>query len=249
MTTLFNAKSSDDVRECLERGDNINLSQNGKTPFLYHCLHNNIAPAIALISYGCDVINKNNNWNGLLIVCYKGHYELLRELLKYESIRDLINVSTLVGTPLTLTCMRGHTDIYDILLKYGADPEVPDIKGNTPLIHSCFLNRNYMIDSLLHIGVNANYQDPKGRTALFHCNSIDILDRLYSYGIDLNIRDMQGCTALIYFIEYGKSFELIKALVDYGADVNLRNRKNRTALTVATKTNRNDIVDLFSKYD
>lgn len=235
---LFTAKTEHEIKQCLDRGDDINIQTYGsicETPFAYHCKNNNIEAAVGLVKYGCDVtLHTFLNMTGLNYVCENGNSVLLIALLQSEIIRNIINNVDRYYTPLILACKNGHTDIFDILIQYGADPNLENTHKITPLMEACDKNHIDIVDRLLSLRIDINARNDTKNTVLYMCKSVEILDKLYSYGIDINIQNKYRQTALIYFIETRSNIELIKALIDYKANLDIVDNYGRTAIIYCT---------------
>lgn len=231
------AQTASDVHDCLQRGDSIEHRDfKGRTPFIHHCKCNNIEVVRTLLKYECDVTAVYKEKNGLMFACGNGHSELLRLLLQQKSILALIDTAITFTTPLIAAIEHGHTDIFDILIEFGANPNVPVEYGHSPLMEACFGDDMIIIDRLLALRVNVNAINSDGSTALFFVDSVAAMIRLYTHGVDLNVRDKDGCTALMRFIRGHKDVELVQCLIDYGADVNVRDNNGKSTLLYAWDT-------------
>lgn len=199
MTTLFNAKTTEEIRTCFDRGDNIETSHCGWCPFSYHCSRNNIDIALYLIDNGCDITYSSYIVNnGLIVACGEGHYALVKKLLAIEKVYALINTVMKGFSPLTITCARGHTDVFDLLVSYGADITIRTKFNQTPLITACENNKIDIVDRLLPLLTfeEINASDYSGCTALFYCKTVSVLDRLYLHGCNLHHRNNDRCTRI-----------------------------------------------------
>lgn len=221
------------------------------TPFFYHCKKNNIEAALTLFRNGCDV-NYHTQFfptNSIEILCSEGHAELLKILLSSSDRPDvcwkeIINTRTKFDTPLITSIVKEHTDIFDILLDHGADPNIPN-KLYSPLQLCSRFNSIYMVDKLLTYQLDINYKSYKGTTALHLCESLPILHRLIIYGADMNIQDNNGYTPLHYFISEDRFDDGVEALIDFGADTNIPNNEGYTPKMTAEKRNNKKIFDLL----
>lgn len=240
MSTLFNAQTSKDVEVSLSNNEDINFRSplhGNATPFLYHCEQNHIEVVIALIQYGCDVTlryrSNSYNVNGLELVCILGYSQLLLSMLMYDVIVTLINPTDINNgfsyTPLTYSIIYNNTDVFDILLEYGADPILPRSSGVSPLMESCIKNNLHAIDRLLSLNIDVNQRNDFGSAAVFYCRSLDAINRLYVYGADLNIKNNHGDTPLLDSMNSWNP-EIINGLLDYGVDVNLVNNEGTSIL-------------------
>lgn len=111
---------------------------------------------------------------------------------------------------ITPVMMSRILNVTELLLRYGADPNIQDSYGRTALmLHSFF----------------EFYDDEFAK-------KISTAQFLIENGADINIRDNEGRTALFYAV-WGVNEEAIKLLIDHGADVNIRDKKGMTPLIVA----------------
>ena len=88
---------------------------------------------------------------------------------------------------------RGAFENTRILLKAGANPNIPTIRDGTPLIAACCMQCAYSVRILLKHGAYPNMVDDVGTTALTAaaCNKCpEIIDLLFSFGADPD----QPCT-------------------------------------------------------
>lgn len=240
--TLFTAETADDVIKCLERGDNINERINGDTPFIVHCEHNNIDVVIELLKHNCNVLSDHPGENsGIESICQLGHSNLLRQILQYDTVRALLNPNNKIFTPLNLACGIGHSDIFDILIEYGADFNLPNINGRTPLIAACDNSQIDIVKKLLQLGAKVNKRNNLGRTSIFYCKNVNILHLLYINGADINIQDNFGNTPLMVFAK-SNDYEAVEALINICPDLNIRNKNGETALITSLISRNIDIV-------
>lgn len=240
--TLFTATNETDVIYCLERGDKINEWVNERTPFIYHCINNNIEVVLSLIQHNCDVAQAPPyRLNGLELVCELGHSELLRKMLRYTNIHNLLNKSYVITTPLLIACKNGHSDIFDILVEYGADINLSNNKNKTPLIAACEYAQEDIVKRLLILGANVNKCDNYSRTPIFYCTNVNILHLLYINDADINIQDMFDCTPLHVHI-MGIYDDVSEALIDLAPDLNIINEDGETALMIAIDNRKINIV-------
>lgn len=94
------------------------------------------------------------------------------------------------------------------LLKYSADPNLPNIDGNTPL-HSTFNSEQ----------------------------ALSLLPILLCYGADPNLPDANGETPLHLALNSKYAAVIISILLCHGADPSIRNRNNKSVLDMAQNKN------------
>ncbi|CAK9824735.1 Putative ankyrin repeat protein RF_0381 [Anthophora retusa] len=116
-----------------------------------------------------------------------------------------------------------NSEILQVLLKKGADPEKMDIRGWTCLQYAIIGERLKNVSFLLDYGVPVNKKDFRGRTSLMtsvYRSNLDILSLLLDYGADINAKDNMGFTALQIAILWRKRDAAI-VLIEKGSDMNV----------------------------
>ena len=138
------------------------------------------------------------------------------------------------GTPLWYAKGKNHTDVVELLNKYGARSEMPV----QALLDAVRDGRIEQVKTLIEKGANMNARDYQGRTPLHLAaakGDTDIAELLVKGGADVNAKsDTLGTTALIVAIQNGHR-DTAKLLVANGADVNAKGVENQTALHCAAK--------------
>ncbi|KAK2196957.1 bifunctional Ankyrin repeat/Ankyrin repeat-containing domain superfamily [Babesia duncani] len=120
------------------------------------------------------------------------------------------NIYTEYGTPLTISVIRGYTDITKLLLNHGCNPDATPSDGsqNTsnfppPLVFASSAGKVDLVQMLLQKGANVNIGDAEGWTGL-HCAAeyghLDIVKLLVDNGADCSIK-IQGKTAYDLAVE------------------------------------------------
>jgi len=98
-----------------------------------------------------------NGSYGIHIACQWGWYDVIKRFLELgvdPNIRD-DNSSSFGDTPLLLSTYSGDTNCVELLLKYGADPNMSDTHSNhTPLFNSYMADDNDAIKLLLMYGAD-----------------------------------------------------------------------------------------------
>ena len=125
-------------------------------------------------------------------------------------------------TPLQYACLKGHLEAAKLLIRYGANVNVPSKTRRPPLAEAVYSGNLELVEYLLQVGANPMAIDPDGRNALFVAakrGHLEILEKLLSIGVDPYILDGQGFTLLHIALENAKP-EIIKKLLDIRLDVN-----------------------------
>lgn len=147
-----------------------------------------------------------------------------------------------------------NSAILDMLLTYGADPNVKDTMGFTPLhyvakfvrpekrrsiILACEDSASLMIQTLMSaVGSGANAIDAWGMTPLHHASlsgNSHVVRCLLPYpSVDKEVTDKQGRTALHNAATLGDA-EVVRLLLSHGANIHAVDKKGLTPLHIAAK--------------
>ena len=130
-------------------------------------------------------------------------------------------------TPLCLACKLNNKSIVDVLLSYGANPNVSTTirnRNKAPLHFACEIPHSDVgiVSKLLSHGADVNIETSEFQTPLqMACSvsNINIAKVLIASGADLNIADNTGRSPLIEAC-YNTNYELLVLLVENGGEIN-----------------------------
>lgn len=105
-----------------------------------------------------------------------------------------------------------QVQLLDSLIRFGADPNIRDVDGNSVLV-SALKSTNGQ-----HIGIME-------------------LNRLIAAGANPNIQNNEGKTPLMLACEMNSNFEVILTLIQAGADTKLRDSSGNAAIDYSTREN------------
>jgi ankyrin repeat protein len=195
-----------------------------------------------------DVINMkcDRDWSVLLLACgYINCCDIVELLLKNNADPNMLTDGY---TVLIYTCrysnLNSNFKMVNLLLIYGADPNIKDIDGFDSFMISCRNSNNgsniETVKLLLNHGIDVNTRNIEGFTPLMGSSrytktysTIETVKVLLENGADPNLQNNDGNTALILSSRYTKkesSIETVKLLLEYGADVNIKNHVGWDAL-------------------
>uniref|UniRef100_A0ABD2WKN1 PRANC domain-containing protein n=1 Tax=Trichogramma kaykai TaxID=54128 RepID=A0ABD2WKN1_9HYME len=158
------------------------------------------------------------------VACRYGCEEVVRRFLDLGQDPNLL-VQGIGDSPLLLALNWRKTEVVELLLRRGADPNLPNKNGLTPLHVTCQM-------------------DDYGRLAKFF---FEINDELNQW-VPINAPDKFGSTPLHFAIFY-KNKNNIESLLRRGADSNLKNAEGSTPLHIICHKylSCDDLSELFFK--
>jgi ankyrin repeat protein len=177
------------------------------------CLYDNYKDLEKCLKRDADPNKKDEL--GMRPLEYASSFECIKLLLEAGAEPDIFFEST-GSTPLQIASIRQHTDVVKILLKYGANPNIPNMNGLTALdhaVHACNLRGN-----------------------------TDIVESLLSHGADVNHQDASGFTVLHRAIMFNNK-PLVHMFLDHGADPLIKTNYDKTCIEMASYFGYHDIVN------
>ncbi|BFZ07106.1 hypothetical protein BsWGS_10145 [Bradybaena similaris] len=153
-----------------------------------------------------------------------------------------------------------RTDIFQLLLQAGANPNIQDKNGKTALMYAAERNVTKFCEMLMNYSADVGIQDSRGKTAYMYVTDSQCLQVLLSPAANvanckfnyecgpvksqnkklyrplpeyLNIKDNEGKTALMY-AAMGDLASCCKLLIDHCCNVNIQDNEGRTALMYAS---------------
>ena len=101
---------------------------------------------------------------------------------------------TISWSPSEQALSKGHLDVTQVLLYFGADVKAQDVNDQTILFR---VQDEEPARSLLKHGVDANVLDTDGQTALHFASmygNVEVARVLLEYGLDVSARDAKNAT-------------------------------------------------------
>lgn len=175
-------------------------------------------------------------------------------------------------TPLSNAIANDYFYMIDKLLVLGADPNVPDINGDTPLIKTIWLtmstssssstdeitkNREQifkLVKRLVQSGANVNAINESGRTPLFtaiYQNNTEIALYLLENGATCTETNemLKSNFTLLHYACFQGNYTLAKALLERNCDPNAMSSSCESAIYIAVTKGYLDIVSLLVAYN
>eukprot|EP00026_Physarum_polycephalum_P003213 Phypoly_transcript_03223.p1 GENE.Phypoly_transcript_03223~~Phypoly_transcript_03223.p1 ORF type:complete len:636 (-),score=101.66 Phypoly_transcript_03223:501-2408(-) len=169
----------------------------------------------------------------IIEACRHNRSEQLLELLNAGGDANFKDPTKNI-TPLYAACLGGHADCVQMLLSFGADPNVPCGKNSarTPLLLSIEYNYPRCTRILLD----------HAPSSISNCESLveeailsdrpGCLDALLEHGAKVNSVDKFGSTPLHNAANYGR-LACIEVLLNYGAQIDAKDQNNKTPYEIA----------------
>jgi len=266
-----------------ERGAEINtFNVNNHTPLMMACGNKHMNAVKYLVKNGADINTIDINYDNLLHGCiHHQTYDILLYFLSNKKINIINDRNNDNETALLYAVKQLKEDTIkyvELLLKYGADPNITcDKDGNTPLIYTIKNNNYELSEVLLKYGANPNqyftfmgYSSPlyyavKNKNSnlmqlLFNYHANDLMYiyiEMNNYDMfknllgkkTLNIKNSNGDTLLLFAVNRNK-INFVELLLENGADPNICNHKNRneSPLYQAIMNRNYNIFKLLIKY-
>lgn len=167
-------------------------------------------------------------------------------LLESGASIDVIDESE--NTLLHKAVGTGNTEIVDLLLKAGANPNATNDAGSTPFF-SALLKDQDMIFLLLDAGLDVNADLGSGSSylkwaALF--GNAEAVSLLIQFEADPNLCDNDEITPLHWAV-LSNSTEVVEVLLKAGANVNMRDSAGRTPLSLAREAEYIELIEILKQ--
>jgi ankyrin repeat protein len=137
-----------------------------------------------------------------------------------------------------------------LLLEYGADPNIPGRDGKTALHLAAedTTNQGAIVQHLLQWGATVDASAYSFTPILLAAiqNHPSIVDLLIGRGANVKATDYHGRTALHYLAQHGNTPSMV-TLLSHGADVNASDRLGKTPLMLAIDSRSPDVLRALIK--
>jgi len=138
-------------------------------------------------------------------------------------------------TPLLYAVKYRKTDLVDILLSKGADPNAQNpTNGETPLIVAVKKNNDFMVKKLLKAGAQSDVLDNEGTSPLkwaIRKNHVTIVKTILA---DIGANNTELPSSVLEASAFGRT-EVLSYLLSIGTPVNARSARGETPLILAAR--------------
>lgn len=246
------------VNLLLDRGALLNSRQyENLTPLVIAIQMNQTGIVKLLIDYGADVKSlvgqpeQAPTLTALHFAATLGFWHMIAILLKHKDSMEMLNATSVGGTPLQLAGYSKSLACTKILLEAGANPNTtyPEDKI-PPLAQAVLYNDPDIVRCLL------TFKPRIHTSTVSHAileDRLEIFEMLVKQCGNVDQRDSSGRTPLIYAAECGRG-GMCEILLDLGAEVDEeisegKLRMGFNALAVAAAFGHLDVVELLIKRD
>jgi len=135
----------------------------------------------------------------LLDACISGDFEQAESILQHESMYANWSEPEKSVSILHTLAYHDMLDACNLLLRYGADPNISNCNDETPLFWAVRMNCFHVVMTLLENGADTNVLDKSGSSPLHYacCHAVpEVIPLLLSYHCNPDIRDVDGKTAM-----------------------------------------------------
>lgn len=207
----------------------------GRTPLHFACCRANAPIAKVLLDRGSDP----NRWDAkkevtpLHCAASSKSVECILLLLRRKAN---INIGIERRSALHYAIDGNAVDCVEILLKYGADPNTPQVYTETPLHTASASGFSKCVELLLNHNADVRSQFGEGKVTALHLAAendyAECVRLLLDHRADVNCRNASQQTPL-HLACLSQSIGTVEILLKYGANVNAVYRDGRTALHAA----------------
>lgn len=166
---------------------------------------------------------------------------------------DIHQPSSSGVSPLHMAVINNQDEIAELLVKSGANVNVPDAStGASPLHLSALYGRTQIANFLIRNGANVNANMKFNISPLLvaaQFNHPELIELLLQNKANLQHADQEGFTALHFAAQNGDDITA-KILLQHGANPQARDKtRNATPLMVATEQNHTNVMQLLEEYE
>ncbi|ALC43922.1 pyx [Drosophila busckii] len=207
----------------------------GRTMLHFACMRANAPIAKVLLDRGADP----NRWDAqkevtpLHCAASSKSVECILLLLRRKAN---INIGIERRSGLHYAIDGNAVDCVETLLKYGADPNTPQVYTETPLHTASASGFTRCVELLLQHNADVRSQFGEGKVTALHLAAendyAECVRLLLDHGADVNCRNASQQTPL-HLACLSQSIGTVEILLKYGANVNAVYRDGRTALHAA----------------
>lgn len=224
----------DDVVCVLENGMSVNaVSSKGNTLLHWAVMCDHLTIVEKLLHYGADGNLQNSHGDtSLHIAADRNESCAITEML-IEHRTNIHTINYIGETALYKAASNGNADIVRILIREGADYNMPTRDGNTPINGASYYGHLDTVQTLIGYRAKINLENndkyaPIHRAA--HGKDPKLVKILIDAGADVNMKASDEGYSTLHAAMYNQNEHIIKYLIGAGVDVNAQNINGSTPL-------------------
>ncbi|XP_067676346.1 serine/threonine-protein phosphatase 6 regulatory ankyrin repeat subunit A-like [Haliotis asinina] len=235
--------------------DTVDINSRGnnkKTPIMVAGRRGHTEVIRLLVKNGADLSLRDAHGDNILYhACLGGHVEVVKYVVSKNRV-DINSRGKDKKTPVMVAGERGHKDVVELLVKYGANLSLRDAHRNNILHLACGRRRVEVIKCVIShnvVDINSIGKDKKTPVMVAgETGQRDVVKLLVKYGANLSLRDAHGDN-ILYYACLGGHVEVVKYVVSqHVQDINRRRHNGRTLAMVAGERGHRNVVELLVKY-
>ena len=243
-----------------DKQTSLGVNKNGVTPLDLAIMNQDYKIASILLERGANISSQSDNPLFVTLMfslgvqndeqSYKEAINMVYTALA-EHKDKLKDTNSRGNTAIHIAALLGLTDMVDLLMKEGLDPEQPNNDGETPAHIASQEGHTKVIELLEKRNPELlKVKDESGNT-LITAAAINLRGELLKELMEkipqlINEQNNEGKTALMYASEYGAT-DLVQTLLEAGADSLIKDKEQKTAAILAKEWNHAEIVKLLNK--
>lgn len=240
----------DVVELLLLRDSNIeHRTKEGFSPLMFAALggHGKVAQKLLQSNAQVNVPSGSNNDIPLTSACWKGHHNVVKLLLEYNSN---IEHRTKDGcTPLMLAAREGHIYVAELLLKNNAQVNVPSgSENNIPLTLACWKGHWEVVQLLLNHNSDIEHRNKAGCTPLMLAareGHYETTALLLERGAQVNVPSGSNDDTPLTLACWKGHKNVVLLLLDSKSNIDHQTKTGCTPLMEATREGHKDVAEIL----
>ncbi|XP_046547533.1 ankyrin repeat domain-containing protein 50-like [Haliotis rubra] len=226
-----------------------NRGQYGRTPVMMTAEKGHREVFDVLVREGADVSLVDDNRNNILhVVCIGGHVDMVKYVLSLK-VADINSRDKYGRTPVMMTAEKGHREVFDVLVREGADVSLVNDDRNNILHVACIGGHVDIVKYVLSQKVaNINSRGRYRRTPVMLAAEMghrEVFDLLVREGADVSLVD-DNRNNILHVVCIGGHVDMVKYVLSLKvADINSRGKYGRTPVIKAAEMGRREVFDLL----
>ena len=151
---------------------------------------------------------------------------------------------------LEYSVMRRQTNVTNMLLALGADPNATGTEGTPPLADAALKGDPDGVRALLARGARPNAISQAGTQPIHDAalgDNAEVIRELVMHGADVNARTRDEVQTPLHIAAVMGKMKAVESLVALGADLTIKDSKGRTPLDAAERVGLTDVVAFLSR--